>query len=584
MTMKLMLTVALFLSASGSAFAADKPVMRICQFSLNNSDEFAANKDFIDKLNANSQVSIEVKEFMPNGSKPEEAFRKMVQSGVRCDGLIISGHHTGAYGGHRANGKLSMDFMESLSCDPKNAEFFENLHAAWLQGCRTLGVGEIEANDEQADADFHTNRVGQVVDADGLDQNFAELNMEFSNTLDQDNPLASRYLRLFPNAKLFGWTRSAPGEKSKSYMSLLYHMAQMAKRLDAEDQFPKEGPAAKNMSPESAAKFANAMLLTLTHFSAEEKGCESLAVDSWLAHGNVGKPTKYYFDNPDLKAYSSLSSTGDSTLLEAKSLDCMLKKAAREKDASAMENLLDGISQRPEFLRYSFNTLVDLRASLANAKDEASKKVAAVILDRMKSNKKVLEFTKGKLSSRQVGFTRKIDYYKFYNLLTGEKLPEVEAEITSRGIDELSRPLPALDPNAAHPARSRNLAASYRATVIQAIVKNKLAGPTFYEDLLAKKPEADVLKSMALQVFNYTPSNRVKRLVDISRSPNADANVAAAVIKQLQNSGIDQNTFNSLYYEIMENAGRRSADDGSRPASQPQPQRPRNFLEELFGG
>jgi len=558
--------------------------MRICHFSLNSDDEFRATKEFLGKLNKVSPTQVVVDEFMlPVGGDPNKAFLKMVESGVRCDGLVISGHHTGSYGGKRVKGKLSMDFMESLSCNPKYTDFFQNLNAAWLQGCRTLGVGEIQADDEQGDADFHTNRVGLAVEEDNLTQSFAELNMEFSNTLDQDNPLASRYLRLFPNAKLFGWTRSAPGEKSKSYLSLLYHMAQTSKRLEADGAFPSEAPDSPNMSAKSAARFADAMLLTLTRFEADQKGCEEIATGGWLSHGNVDRPGKYYFDNPDLKAYSSLASTGDKTLLQAKELDCALKAAANSLDADAMGKVLDSVSAHPEFLRYSFNTIVDLRARLANAKDEKGKATAAIILEKTKTDPKVLEFLKSKMSSRAVGLTRKIDYYKFYNALTGQKDELVEKEIQTRAVGELARPLPPLNPTAAHPERSRNLAAEYRATVVQALIKNKVAGPTFYEDMLAKNPEADVLKSMALQSRNYLPDNRVQRLLKIVASPAANEAVEVAAWNEIKAMKLDPGTMEKVSEHFIQARESRPALPEPAPETARGPGAPpqRDFLDRL---
>ena len=153
----------------------------------------------------------------------------MVESGVVCDGLVISGHHTGSFGGKRAKGSLSIDLMEELSCNPKYKALFNNVKGLWLQGCRTLGVSKIETTDT---ADFHTQRVGAVLDEDHLTQSFSDLNIEFSATLDQDNPLSSRYLRVFPRATTFGWTKTAPGSKSRSQYSVPFHIAHMARLND----------------------------------------------------------------------------------------------------------------------------------------------------------------------------------------------------------------------------------------------------------------------------------------------------------------------------------------------------------------
>src|SRR5690606_19293280 len=123
------------------------------------------------------------------------------------------------------------DFLEKLSCDPRYKNWFKQIKSLHLQGCRTLGVGIIapeEVGRPENTADFHTSRVNRVREADSIEQGVMEMNHEFTNTLSQDNPLAARYLRVFPRATTFGWTRSAPGENSKSELSLLYHIAHMA--------------------------------------------------------------------------------------------------------------------------------------------------------------------------------------------------------------------------------------------------------------------------------------------------------------------------------------------------------------------
>lgn len=574
--MNLLLLLLLSLPAS-----ADESV-RICYFSLNEEKEFEVTRAFMDKLNAQSSVNIEVQEFQTQGGNPQAAFKKMVESGVRCDGLVISGHHTGSWGGHRAKGKLSMDFIEGLSCDPKYADWFRNVNAAWLQGCRTLGVGEIAIDDEQADADFHTNRVGQVVEEDGLAQTFAELNQEFSSTLDQDNPLASRYLRMFPSSKLFGWTRSAPGEKSRSWMSVLYHIAHIAKKMDAEDQFPDQGPDAANLTPENAARYADAVMVALQRSTVESSACEDIALEGWLAHGNVGGQQKYYFDNPDLKSMHSLASTGDHTLLEAKKIDCLLKMAAKNKDLAKMNEVLDLITSRPDYLRYSFNTIVDLRNELGKNKETSP--LAQTLIEKMKAHLQIRSFLAAKMGSRQVGVVRKIEYYQFFRDLTGGTDPALEEEIQAKVTAVLLQPLPELNPTAAHPERSRNLAASYRTTVFQALVKNKMAGYEFYNQLLQKNPEADVLKNMALQantfskniVVNPKDASRLasSMLLEITYQPKLNAGVANAVIKVLSEMKLPPEQFAAYRQDILGRLQGISENGGVAPPAPLAPMQP----------
>lgn len=574
--------------------AAADPTMRICYFSLNEEKEVPATKNLMDKIQAGTGVKVEVKEFLTRGANPNESFKKMVESGVRCDGLVISGHHTGAWGGHRAKGKLSMDFIEGLSCDPKNSEWFRNVNAAWLQGCRTLGVGEIEADDTQESADFHTNRVGQVLEADGLmDTSFADLNMEFSSTLDQDNPLASRYLRLLPSAKLFGWTRSAPGEKVGSWKSVLFHMTQVARLLDDENTFP-QSPTTPTFSAESAARYANAVLLTLNRFAVEDKSCEDIATQGWLAHGNVGRPGQYFFDNPDLKALPSLNSSGDETLLQAKEIDCLLKDALKTKSAAKLNRGLDMITAKPDYLRYSFNTIIDMRNQLVKQKSP----LADTVLARMRTHPQINAFLSAKLKSNQVGVLRKIDYYKFSQELSGDTDRELEKEIVNAAMKEFARPLPPLDPTATIPARSRNLAADFRATLFQSVLKNRLAGRNFYKDLFSQNPDADLLKAMALHARSFNPREAKQNLLIAGRSPNANRQVAASVLKELDKLNLQPQEYNAYYAEIWGKLEHVSASPSASPGAaqpigsptqlQPNPQQNTDplgsFFRGIFGG
>ncbi len=515
---------------------------RICYFSLNEEKEVKATRDFMNKLKASVGLEVEVTEFLSAGTNPNAAFKKMVESGVRCDGLVISGHHTGAWGGHRAKGRLLLDSIESLSCDPKHAEWFRNVNATWLQGCRTLGVGEVEANDQQVDADYHTNRVGRVLEADGLTQSMVDLNMEFSTTLDQDNPLSSRYLRLFPSSKLFGWTKSAPGAKSDSWKSIMYHMAQASRLMDEEEKFPAQTPFEANLSAESAARYADAVLLTLTRFSQQDRACEEFATQAWLAQGNALKsPRKpvLYFDNPDLKTLPSLAASGDESLLQAKKIDCLIKESLRTNSSEKMSQALDLIATNPDYLRYSFNTIVDARITLEKKKSP----VAQVLIEKMRKHPGINEFLASRLKSKQTGTLRKIEFYKFSQDLIGHDDDDLEKEINVATRKQLLQALPPLDPTATNPARSRQLAVSFRATLFQSLLKNRLAKGDFYDRLLEGKPEADVLMQMTKQAKAFHGAKAKQSLLAIAASPNASVEVGNAVLNELATMNLPEQEY-----------------------------------------
>ncbi len=330
----------------------------ICYFSLNNEKEFIEMEKFTKKLNTFSKEKITIKEFLKPDSDPENSFEEMVKSGQKCDGLVISGHHTGSFGGKNARGSLGIDFLEKLSCQDKYKEFFNNIKGLWLQGCRTLGVGKIESYE---DADFHTLRVGEVLTEDDLEQSFADLNIEFSATLDQENPLSSRYLRVFPRASVFGWTKTAPGKNAHSEYSAPFHIANMAKVTDDRAHY-FDNPISGDISYESAVKYLDAINDIIggklscpsnTCLSDDQSKPES-AVEAWLRHGNSKKGWEYAFNNPDLNAYVPLFSTKDEFLKKAKELECFLKNT---NDPNKILKILDEIVKNEKLIGYTYNLM-----------------------------------------------------------------------------------------------------------------------------------------------------------------------------------------------------------------------------------
>ena len=372
---------------------------------------------FIKKLNAYSSHPIRITEYMTSGGEPEESFLKMVENGEKCDGLVISGHHTGAFGGKRADGSLGVSFLEKLSCDERYRDWFYNIKALWLQGCRTLGTGEIVSISEEASADYHTDRVGALLDVDHLEQSFSELNIEFSTTLDQDNPLSSRYLRVFPSANVFGWTKTAPGEVSGSEYSIPFHIAHLAKLMNEEDSFPEEGPLERSWTEGSADRYREALSLILNGGEyAENEQCHieawvnqgslknisflgpiqtgeiknggvACSMRAWQNHGQVKEQsTEYGFWNPDLQSYPSLMLTGDKILEQASFYNCWLKTATGEE----LLEVLDRILEDTVFIRYTYNTLLERLQSLRREAEDREKKRTEGIVEENKATEELV--------------------------------------------------------------------------------------------------------------------------------------------------------------------------------------------------
>lgn len=424
------LFILLFLSLS--SWASNAEDVHLCYFSLNNEKEYHEMAKLTQQLNKYSKNKVTVSEYLTDGDA-RESFQAMVDSKVKCDGLIVSGHHTGSFGGKRSNSTLSIDFLEELSCDNENKEFFNHIKALWLQGCRTLGTGNIEVNDETSSADFHSARVGAVLTQDHLDQSFADLNIEFSNTLDQDNPLSSRYLRVFPRATTFGWTKTAPGEEARSEFSVPFHIAQMAHVNDDRKQY-FDNPVGE-ISEESAIKYAEVLTNLLNdslRFQNIECGqdIEEKALLAWQLHGDVKKSKKYAFDNSDLNSYQALFSGSNEVLYTAKSLECILKKS---NDPKIIKDTLEKILSDQSLIGLTFNSIYEL---MLRYEKDGDFQLLMELKKTINTSANLQEFLMTKLASKTMGIIRKIDYYAFYKELTGNNVEAIENLIlkTSKNI------------------------------------------------------------------------------------------------------------------------------------------------------
>jgi hypothetical protein len=199
-----------------------------------------------------------------------------------------------------------------------------------------------------------------------------------------------------------------------------------------------------------------------------------------------------------------------------------------------------------DYIRFSLNTLIDLKNELAAAKAPLAKDV----LNRMRNMPGIVSMLDSKMRSKQVGVLKKIDYYRFYQDLTGKFDKALDRQISKDVVEVLAQPLPPLDPRATNPARSRNLAADYRATLFQSLVKNRIASPEFYEELIMKNPEADVLKSMALHAQRYNADDATVWLLQISASPKANKKVGEAILTTMQKMKLPKAEYNAYYRQV----------------------------------
>jgi hypothetical protein len=493
----------------------------LCFFSLNNSNEFELTRAFLEDTNPLGNTPVQAIEFHhpARDANPESSFRSMLENPQACDGLVISGHHTGSFSGNRAKGVLNIDFLERLSCDPKYPAFFEQVKAVWLQGCRTLGAGPItreNENGEELQADYHMQRVGAELIYNGLEQSFSELSYEFSTTLDQDNPLATRYMRVFPAANVFGWTRTSPGVKAKSEKSLLYHMAHMT-------HISQEVAVFNPLRQQSPALKAN-MSASLWQVLGGDSSYGSLAREAWLSHGRV-KTSGLGFDNPDLQAYSPLLHSSQDSLLSAKSLGCDLRNAGSQDE---FETALSSILLNQQYVDYNLNVL---REVFQSYRRENSGQYAA-LRQQLVSSHSLMSLLNRKLKSPQTGLLMKIEYYSFYKELTGDSVREVEAIIRE---------------HVRYFLLAQDLAGSsydirdFREALLLSLDRHQLAETSFYRQVIrAPEVQSPTLYALSWSFLKHSPPQAELLISDIVSHPAVENDSLRVAAIWILNNGTSE--------------------------------------------
>ena len=476
----------------------------ICYFSLNNEKEFTTAEEFTDKLNKYSNTrKVTVKEYLTEGEEPNESFQKMMDEGAECDGLVISGHHTGSFGGKRSQGSLRIDFLEELACKPEYQEWFQKIQALWLQGCRTLGV-KIEAIGADGEtADDHTSRVGAELAEDDLNQSLAQLNMEFSGTLDQDNPLSTRYLRLFPHANVFGWTKSAPGEQAGSHLSIPYHMAHIAYRLNGKGNFPPD-PTEGELSEEDAALYTQALSTTLTALNSGVTICEQILTEAWIHHG-YNEAGSFHFINRDTMAHSRLfSSDSKDFLLDVKRIECLLRTANNEEDILLA---LKEATSSEEKIHHLLHAIYEKFKGATSEKE--------IVRKFLLEESIFIKFLKKKLYSKELGILRKIDYYAFYRDLKEEKWEDLESSIRKKVFEQLEKPH---DPNDWNTI-------DYNITLLKSLGKHDMLPVKDLLNIVEKTPNPYILEAATYYIknFGYTGIEKKEILELVLKNKTATA-------------------------------------------------------------
>ena len=300
-------------SGDGDIAENDKKVF--CFFSLNNEKEFQyvnaeermryqneateeweweSNEDFKGRkkmlADMKNRDDVEIVEYYGADNKTqsvEERFKTMMEDKA-CDSLVLSGHHAEYFTGKQSiggkNWKLDLNFMEEMSCQPGCEDWFENVKSLFLMGCNTVKepLDPGEASDKikgckggntadckatyvtikRATDQNKTNKEKRGYLSYSIQNTF---NQAYSSTLDQHtNPLSSRYLKIFRNSSLYGWSETAPGVGALSRFSIP-RFIHMVSELTEDDE-PRErdlrkgsGVGEPNISAQDIVNFLNMM-------------------------------------------------------------------------------------------------------------------------------------------------------------------------------------------------------------------------------------------------------------------------------------------------------------------------------------
>lgn len=423
--------------------------VRMCYFDLSTISG-SMESELPRKWQKRTNEQIELVNYYPEGTKKtiRSAFKDMVQENnnenKKCDGLIISGHHTGNSHGDKSQylEKLSLKFIEELSCKEEYKGFFNNIKSLWLHGSRTLngvvrGAGKVDAKtknyikeDEDGSDNFHPQFIKII-------------NLAFSATLNENTAFHSRYLRSFPNANLFGFSNEAPTNKQRILSSgfwddVLDAIVGMAKE--------EEAKAKENAETNSIIDFASVI--------SSSDICKTHS-DVWTARATLQPDTTRAFvpvNHIDKKIRE----------LGCKLINIKAKLEANPKDTKGIlrkdlmktfdeifkfidEKNPNGTNKTEEEKNKIFHLLFhNIFESYTMAQDINKTNKNSGLLSALKSkfieNKRFKGILEKHMKSEVAGSLRKIDYINFYKDLYGSKTKEVNEAILTH-ITEINKAL-----------------------------------------------------------------------------------------------------------------------------------------------
>jgi len=213
-----------------------------------------------------TDVKLEIQEFYADVKQNEsvsQAFEEMTQTA--CDGLVISGYHAGYYTGKQTSRErnaqgnrdasqvaLNLKFLEKLSClqgndgDSDCRQWFANIKYLHLHGSHTSGHKVLETEDVATTDDLALSRMKKYNTEVWTRASAQYLNREYASTVDENNSLSSRYLKMFPSAQIYSWA-VAPTIEQGSPQTFIDHLKLMATHTDIATGEGSTSPASKGL-------------------------------------------------------------------------------------------------------------------------------------------------------------------------------------------------------------------------------------------------------------------------------------------------------------------------------------------------
>ena len=404
-----------FLIIATDAVAAPEKPLQLCYFSL-------SSTKINPKERFQTSAAVEVKEFYGEDSAkpPSKRFEEMVKDGEnKCDALVISGHHTGAFYGDNVShgGALSLKTIEKLSCD--HPEFFKKIKALWLHGCNTTVDGSIEGKKRTADS--ATQSYIKTYGASAGTANF--ISYTYSDVFDEYTPFTSRYLRSFPNTQIYGFSGKAATEENhlknaspnptpkQVHDDIYRHLQQFGKKL-------KEKEIGKNSTetPEQLIKRAAMALASGEHCDEAREAWEGIYDHNQelaIKNKDLAKAKKLGCDLIKAKqAYQEELRTGKEVNVEIKE---GVHVPAKEALVVALKAIKTEATQDKDLIHLLFNNISET-FKLAKGSDDVafSGKVKTIL-----AGDEFINPLKEKIGSDKISSLKKIDYLKFYEHLKG---------------------------------------------------------------------------------------------------------------------------------------------------------------------